>query len=256
VGQRVTIVLIWLALPLAALLLLRADYERYERERDDQLRYAQAEKDILHRYSELYDNRGREVLAITDPQSRINWEERFREIGLNMEAEEKNLGSPGLSHYPRTADLFQKASAELEQQRDNLRDAGRLQDAFSKSQGNLDDLRQEAMDLYYQGEQYRTIGAFDIFVQIQDMLAQIESQINRRDQRRFELTNQLTVAMSEANSHRSELTRLLASLPDELAKDQGRTYREDLAQRFQNFDLLGTMKHLVSGPESAQAAQR
>jgi len=256
VGQKVTIVLIWLALPLVALLLLSADYARYERERAAQLKYAEAQKDLLLRYSMLYDNRGREVLAITDPQSRINWEERFREIGQQFEAEQHNLGSPGLSHYPQTAALFTKANDELAQQRDNLRDAGRLQDAFSKSQGNLDDLRQEAMDLYWQAEQYRQIGAIDIFIQIQDMLAQVEGQINRRDRRRFELTNDLTVAMSNANAHRSELHRLLASLPDELAKDKGRTYREDLSQRFHNFDLVGTVKRLVMGPNTAQAAPK
>ena len=254
-GQKVTIVLIWLALPLAALLLLRADYERYERELDSQLKYAEARKDMLVRYSSLYETRGREVLAISDPQSRILWEQRFREIGQQMEAEEKNLGSPGLSHYPQTADLFEKAVEELVQQRDNLRDAGRLQDAFAKSQGNLDELRMEAMDLYWQAEQYRQLGAIDIFIQIQDMLAQVESQINRRDRRRYELTNELTLAMSEANSHRSELRRLLAAMPEQIAKDQGRTYREDLTQRFRNFDLLGTLKQLATGAAGANAAR-
>jgi hypothetical protein len=249
-------VLIWLALPLAVLLLLSADYERYERELDSQLKYAEARKDLLMRYSTLYETRGREVLAISDPQSRILWEQHFREIGQQMEAEENNLGSPALSHYPQTADLFQKAGEQLAQQRDNLRDAGRLQDAFAKSQGNLADLKMEAFDLYWQAEQYRRIGATDIFFQIQDMLAQIESQINRRDRRRYELTNELTLAMSEANSHRSELRRLLASVPDQLAKDQGRTYREDLSQRFRNFDLVRSLKQMATGANTAEAASR
>jgi hypothetical protein len=252
VGHKVTIVLIWLALPLAALLLLRADYERYERELDSQLRYATAYKDVLVRYSTLYDNRGREVLAITDPQSRINWEQRFREIGQQLDAERKTLGSSGLSHYPQTAALFARANEELAKQRDNLQDASRLQDAFSKSQGNVDELRAEAWDLYWQAEQYRQIGAAEIFYQIQDMLAQLESQISRRDRRRFELTNELTLAMNQANTHRAELRDLLATLPQELAKDQGRTYREDLAQRFRNFNLVQSVKQLITGQSLAQ----
>lgn len=246
--------LIWLALPLTALLLLRADYERYEHELASQLKYAQSRKELLLRYSSQYDNRGREVLAISDPQARILWEKRFKEIGQHLASEEAQLGSASLSHYPQLSDLFERATKELEQQRDNLNDAARLQDAFAKSQGSLDDLRMEYEDLYWQAEMYRQIGAIDVFYHIHGLLSQLKQQLNRRDRRRFELTNELTLAMSQANSHRSELRRLLASMPDQLAIDQGRSYREDLAQRFASFDLVGTVKRLVTGPQPARAA--
>jgi len=256
VGQKIAIVLVWLALPLAALLLLSLDYQRYQSELDSQLKYAQARGDLLLHYSADYANSARAVETITDPQARIMWDELFNQIQDQQKQDEQLLGDPGLSHYPMARDVLQDATRLLGQQHDYIRDAARLQDAYAKTDNGLDDLSDEAWQLQGLADRARMFGMLEIYLQYQDALARVEDQLQNRTRRRYELSNELNVTLYQADSYRQELRRLVATLPDKIKVDQGRTYREDLAQRFSNFNLRDQLRQILVGADAAQAAQK
>ncbi|MDQ3024358.1 MAG: hypothetical protein M3R04_08265 [bacterium] len=253
-GYKLTIALIWLALPLAALLLLRADYERYQSELSSQLEYAILRRDHLLRYSNLYDNRRREIGGIYDPRTRSMWEKRFTELKQQQEGEEAALGNASLSHYPMVRDIMDDASELLAQQRDNIRDSARLQDRYIKASVGFEDMDDEIF--FWQGyaRQARMFGAWEAYMIYQNRIAVLEDQRNRRQHQRLSLSNEINISSGQANTFKTELHRMLATLPDRIALDQGRTYREDLQQRFGNFDLRSTVKQLVSGTKPARAA--
>jgi hypothetical protein len=254
VGYKLAIVLVWLALPLAGLVLLRADYERYQTELDSQLHFATSYREHLLRYANLYDNRRRELSSIIDPRSRINWETRYSELKQQQQAELDALGNPSLSHYPLTADVLSDAAEMLAQQRRHIQDAARLQDRYVKADVGFDDLDDEIFFLKGWARQAQLFGAWDIYMMYQDRIARLEDTYNRRRSQRSSLSNEINITVGQANSYRAELHRLLGTVPDRLALDQGRTYREDLQQRFTSFDLRAQFRQLIGGVQTAQAA--
>jgi hypothetical protein len=248
---RVLIVLVWLTVPVAALWLLRSDYERYQLESQRQLEYCRARSDHLLYFTNMMGKQAEEIRRMYQPEDRPKWEREWRDLEAQENQAAVRLGTVSLNLLPLSEQVLSHAQSELIAMKSHIETAAQRKDAFNKAGSGLDDVQERIFGLQGQAEWYRRVGALGIYLELQEAIARYEETLDRQLSARRQLDMEAGKALAEADNLQRSIQRELGHLPDKITEDRKQTYREQLARRMRSFDPRRELRELIMGSATA-----
>jgi hypothetical protein len=245
-GYKLLIVLIWLCVPASAWLLVRHDHLVFDEQSKAQRRDCDARADLLRRYTVALAQQGRLIDYIADPESRTQWQQRWRAQTDSLDREQQRLRQSVPTHYPATDYALGEMDRMLAEQRDLLEEAAMRRDMYNKSSAGILQLAQQLSDAQRTADYYRSIGAQGIYLLIMEDLAVVEEQFHRRETELNRMAGEVNNALGTAALRRDEILAKLDELPQILAEDEKLTYRENLLQRIRQFSLRVQLQRLLA----------
>jgi hypothetical protein len=247
-GARFLLVVIWLSVPLAALLMLRQDRQRYYTQSQLQRTDCLARTDLLRRYTFAMNDHAGTVESIVDPHTRTLWQRQWQDVLDAMQREQQKLRLAAPTHYPKTDAKLLELEHQLTQQQAAIEDAALKRDMYVKSGAGMLDLAQAIANARGIAEYYRRIGAQSIYLVIMDDLAVLEEEYQKREDEMNQRSADVHDAQIQAQLDHVQLVSQLDSLAKLMAEDESLTYEQQLARRLRNFNLREELRKLLTGP--------
>lgn len=245
-GYKVFILVIWLTVPVVGSYLMRADYEKYHAASRIQRADCEARATALRRYTSLLASSSVRIETIEDVESRVAWQQQWNELTREIESVASGLRTSVPQYYPQTDEQLMWMEQWLSEQQEAIEDAARERDAYNKADGGVMELAREADRARSVADYYHSIGARGIYELIMDDVNQLEKEYRKRLRERQQLSRDVEQMQAEAEQLRIDILSSFAKLDASFKADEQRSYRLELSQRFQEFNLLGELNALLN----------
>ncbi len=254
-SYKVFIVLVWLALPISAGLMLHEDHQRYELEGELQRAQSEAWEAHIGDYLRQASLQARDIEAFDDPYDRVRWEQSWRRVEDLRRGEESRLGKLTLSHYPQTQEALERALGMARDQRSSISEAARLKDSYLSAAQALWQMQRDMDELEDTLRFWRFQQQIGIYLNLQDHLARMESAYRQRRSARNELVRNIQSALKEAEKLERVTLAELQHLDEYRSEDEALTYRAHLALRFRQFNLREEMLSMLGPPSPSNGVR-
>jgi len=251
---QVSIVIIWLAIPIASYFLVQNDYAHYHEFSREQRQDCEKRARVLGRYCRLFSSRASQVPTIIDGDSRQVWQTRWTQIRRDYKDENRGLRRTAPEYFPTTDAKLYELEQLIEDQQQAIEEAVRERNAYNRAGGGLELLYQEIHRAAGIAEYYRSIGAYGISDLIDDDVREMEKQYRERTRERKRRQNAMEDALAEADELRKRIINGLEQLDALMTADANSTYPEELKARYQQFNLRREL-HALLGLPYKEAAQ-
>jgi hypothetical protein len=245
---KLCIVLIWLALPISAGLMLREDRARYEAEGQRQLEASKAWEVHLRDFERQSLRLGKQIERFSSRSDRDAWERQWQDIERQRVADEQSLGVLKYSHYPATEASLNRAVDLYTSQRRAYQNAARAQDNYIAATESLDLILEDIRDLEAVARYWQFQGRFGVYLNLQDELARRESIYHERRGARTSLAAKVRDLLKVADEAHRLAEEELLSLDDKRQADSTQTYQQHLLARYRGFNLKREFQELIMGP--------
>jgi len=250
---KLAITLIWLSLPVAASLMLRADYQHYLDDSRTQQQDCLNRVAYLRTYSVVVAREAAMIVAIDSVAEKYSWERNWLNIQRRMHQEAAPLRPELPAYYTQTDTALLPLEADLAEMQDLAKEALWSQDAYFKSADGLGELREQINNAKMTASYYKRIGAEGIYLMVQEDLAEMESAYNRRLRERARLANDVDDKISLIDRKSRDILRETSHISSTLAKDESENYRSILAERVAAFNLREELTKLLGSPAQASS---
>lgn len=227
--------------------MLRADYDRYQESLVAQRADCLTRANYLRTHTAALARSATRVTYIDDTDSRIEWERTWRDRVRQKDREAQQLRLDEPTHYPKTDLALLALEAQLSEVQAAIEDAARYRDMHNKAGSGLLELAQDIAHAEGVARYYKRIGAEGIYLLIMEDLAMLESRYKDRLRERKRLSDDMNYSLARADRLDRDIRRELDHLDDHLQADEQRTYRQELKDRFGQFNLREELKGLLRG---------
>lgn len=243
---KVLIVLVWLAIPLSAIALYRADRQRYQRDCQAQRQECVTRAGVLQRYANYFARQGQQVANLDSRTAGRAWDREWVRLQNALEVERQGLRAVPPVYYPSADAALLQAEQALADQQQAI-EQGELQrkTALELAEGFADygdAINQGRAAAYYWGR----VGNRDVYLQLQEEIAKAEAAFESEKENFNYFMDESAASLAAADKLRSGVLGTVSRLPEVLKRDEQYTYEEDLRQRFARFDLGRELGALLS----------
>lgn len=242
---------LWLLLPLSGMLMLAADYKRFNDSAAVELRACADLSRHLTNYAADLDLLAESLRFMDDLGRRDEWRRRWRRLTATEEREAAGITSGPLAnapyeHFPRTQSALLQARAKLLEMEAEGEAALRAREQLIKTRAGLDDLREQARDLAILSERYRSMWTYGIYLQLQERLGEAEERLREGQRACDQIEAESSDHLDRLNSLHGELKDTVAQAEQYRQEDGRVSYREALLARFNRFDLRSELRRLFA----------
>lgn len=253
-GFKVFIVLLWLSVPCAGALLLRADMQRYERVSAGQRAVVQQRSAELSRRAAALARQARNLRHLRSADELRRWRQEWLGLTRAIERDLPALEAPTLAYCPAAGGMLldqQAALADIQQQTES---AVRDQEYLLRSEQVLLEMAEEQSLLGWYSRQYQYMpGGRGIYLNLQDELAKQETRYQQQSRERSRLQDAIWTQLTAAEQAERQLQEALERTPELLAIDAQQTYEGEMQARWERFDLREELTLLLTRLASSPA---
>lgn len=248
--MKFLLVSIWLLLPLGGLLLLAADYRRFERSAALESAACDELARHLRSYAAEAARSAESLRAMDNLARRDEWRRAWKRLCAEEEREALGitsgpLASAAYTHYPRTQSALAGARAALLEMQAEAEAALRAREQLIKARAGLAELEAQARELALLSEHYRSAWTFGIYLNLQERLGEAEERLRQGKLACDQLAEESLGHLDRSAALKRELEAQVA-LAEQYKQEDGRvSYREALLARFNRFDLRGEIRRLI-----------
>jgi hypothetical protein len=243
---KLTILLLWLAVPLCGYAFYRADYARYEQDCLAQRNDCHMRADIVQRYTVYFDRQAQQVPQSNDRDTQRDMERAWSRLQDTLELERKALRTAPPAYFPQADATLKTAEQALADQQKSGEQAMKQHGFALELEQGLLKLEDSIGSMRVAAEYYRREGSASVYYMFQEQLAQFESAyLSRMREHNMFLDNSAT-ELTKERRYCNEAQRATALLNDKLKLDKRLTYQDQLRQRFARFNLGQQLSALLA----------
>ena len=243
---KLTILLLWLAVPICGYYFYRADYARYEQDCQAQRQDCHLRADIVQRYAVYYDRQAQQIADVTDRYTQRDWNRAWSRLQDAMELERKAIRSSPPLYFPQADETLNASEQALADQQQAGEQAMKQRGFALELEKGLADLEDSIYQMRMASEYYRREGSASVYYLFQEQLAQFEAAYYTRMQEHNMFLDNSRSDLAKERRLSRDAQQATALLDEKLKLDEKRTYQDQLRQRFAKFNLGEQLSRLLS----------
>ncbi|MCB1216169.1 hypothetical protein KDL44_02175 [bacterium] len=250
---KLSILLIWLSVPLAAYHFATRSYSEYQRIEQDQLRVLDDWESYLRSHTGALTAQSRETTRVLVPGERDEWKQDWRALVAAREAERARLPKLRASHYPLSIQRLQDLDSRLEDLQEDIERAEQYWFDSIRIRGSIEQLVSQIDSARSTADYYERIRAHGIHRMLLDDISLMEDALRQRwnDLRRAE--QQASGRLSDAQRDSRGMFDDMDELRELRRRDTEESYQADLQQRLEEFNLAEELRKLAAGDDADAA---
>lgn len=251
-----SILLIWLSVPLAAYYFASNSYTQYQETEQAQLGILSDWESYLRVNTALLSRESQGLGRVMVLGERAEWKASWDEAVRQLEQERSRLPKAKATHYPLSQKKLEELDRQLDEMIDLVEEADRLLHDSLRLRISIEQLVSQMDSARATADYYEQIRAHGIHRMLLDDLELMNQAYRQRwnDMRRAERLS--SARLGEARRAADTLLEELGMLPELRREDAQQTYRSDLQQRLEEFNLQEELWDLTAGEDTEAAPGR